>query len=321
MNLIFMEPVFKDYLWGGNRLKNELNKKSNLEITAESWEVSSNKNGDCRIINEEYNNLTLSELYERKELREPIFGTRCIGIDEFPLLVKYIDAKQNLSIQVHPDDEYAKSIGVTNGKNEMWYIMDCEENSQIIAGLNKKLNKQELEDIIKNDKIKEYLNYTDIKKGDSIYIPAGTVHAILGGVLICEIQQNSDITYRVYDWDRKDKNGNSRELHKEQAIKTIKPDVIPEVIHENSEENQMIVSNKYFEVEKINISERFVDKSDTNTFYLINVVEGEGKIKTQAKEYQLRRGDSFLIPATLGEYIIEGKITALKTFCIGDSPQ
>ena len=315
MNIIFMEPIFKDYLWGGNRLKNELHKNSNLDITAESWEISSNKNGDCKILNEEYNELTLSELYKRKDLREPIFGTKCINIEEFPLLVKYIDAKQNLSIQVHPDDEYAKSIGLPNGKNEMWYIMDCENNSQIIAGLNKSLDKYGLEDVINNDKIKEYLNYTDIKKGDSIYISAGTVHAILGGVLICEIQQNSDTTYRVYDWDRKDKDGNTRQLHKEQAIATIKSNIIPEVVHENSNNTQIIASNQYFEVEKIMIQDRFEDESDNTTFFIINVVDGDGIIKTSTEEYSIKRGDSFIIPATLGKYEFEGKMGILKTYC------
>ena len=315
MNLIFMEPIFKDYIWGGNRLKNELHKNSNLDITAASWEISSNKNGDCKIKNEEYKGMTLSELFNQKDLRDLIFGTKCSNMKEFPLLVKFIDANQNLSIQVHPDDKYAKSIGLPNGKNEMWYIMECEENAQIIAGLSHNLNKQELEDIIKNDKIKDYLKYTDIKKGDSIYISAGTVHAILGGVLICEIQQNSDTTYRVYDWDRKDKNGNSRQLHVEQAIQTIKSNLIPEVIHENDEGTQIIAINKNFEVEKINISERFVDNSNINTFYAINVVDGEGKVKTKAKEYHLRRGDSFLVPATLGKYELEGTMTILKTYC------
>ena len=315
MNLIFMEPVFKDYLWGGNRLKNELHKNSDLDITAESWEISSNKNGDCKILNEEYSGMTLSELFTKKNLRELIFGAKCRDLEEFPLLIKFIDANQNLSIQVHPDDEYAKTIGLPNGKNEMWYIMDCKENARIIAGLNQNLNKQELEDIIKNDKIKDYLNYADIKKGDSIYISAGTVHAILSGVLICEIQQNADITYRVYDWDRKDKNGNSRELHKEQAIQTIKPDIIPEIIHENNENIQIIASNKYFETQKINISGVFVDNSDTNSFYTINIVDGEGKIKALEKEYNIKKGDSFLVPATLGKYEFEGKMTILKTYC------
>ena len=315
MNLIFMEPVFKDYLWGGNRLKNELHKNSDLDITAESWEISSNKNGDCKIVNEEYSGMTLSELFAKKNLRELIFGAKCRDLEEFPLLIKFIDANQNLSIQVHPDDEYAKTIGLPNGKNEMWYIMDCKENAQIIAGLKHSLSKQELENIINNNRIKDYLNYADIKKGDSIYISAGTVHAILSGVLICEIQQNADITYRVYDWDRKDKNGNSRELHKEQAIQTIKPDIIPEIIHENNENIQIIASNKYFETQKINISGVFVDNSDTNSFYTINIVDGEGKILVSENEYSLKRGDSFLVPATLGEYKVEGKMTVLKTYC------
>ena len=315
MNLIFMEPVFKDYLWGGNRLKNELHKNSDLDITAESWEISSNKNGDCKILNEEYSGMTLSELFAKKNLRELIFGAKCRDLEEFPLLIKFIDANQNLSIQVHPDDGYAKTIGLPNGKNEMWYIMDCKENAQIIAGLKHSLSKQELENIINNNRIKDYLNYADIKKGDSIYISAGTVHAILSGVLICEIQQNADITYRVYDWDRKDKNGNSRELHKEQAIQTIKPDIIPEIIHENNENIQIIASNKYFETQKINISGVFVDNSDTNSFYTINIVDGEGKIKALEMEYNIKKGDSFLVPATLGKYEFKGKMTILKTYC------
>lgn len=317
MNIIFMEPVYKDYIWGGEKLKKEFNKNTPFDTTAESWEISSNKNGDCRIINKEYNGKTLKNLFEDEKLKEKIFGRKCKDLKEFPLLIKFIDAKENLSIQVHPDDEYAKKIGLESGKTEMWYIMECKDNGKIIGGLNAKLTKSELKDAIENDNIKDYLNYLDIKKGDSIYIPAGTVHAILKNTLICEIQQNSDITYRVYDWDRKDKDGKGRQLHKKEAIETINTKNETSIIHSTEKlEIQKIVKSEFFEVEKINCNNIFEDVSNFTTFFAINVVEGEGSIETITEEYKIKKGDSFLIPAFLGKYKIEGNITFLKSYII-----
>ena len=170
----------------------------------------------------------------------------------------------------------------------MWYIMECKDNGKIIGGLNAKLTKSELKDAIENDNIKDYLNYLDIKKGDSIYIPAGTVHAILKNTLICEIQQNSDITYRVYDWDRKDKDGKGRQLHKKEAIETINTKNETSIIHSTKKlEIQKIVKSKFFEVEKINCNNIFEDVSNSTTFFAINVVEGEGSIETINKEYKI----------------------------------
>ena len=317
MNIIFMEPVYKDYIWGGEKLKKEFNKNTPFERTAESWEISSNKNGMCKIRNEEYKGKTLNELFGNKKIKEEIFGKKCKELNEFPLLIKFIDAKDNLSIQVHPDDEYARKIGLESGKTEMWYIMECEENGKLIGGLNSKLTKSELQDVIENDKIKDYLNYINIKQGDSIYIPAGTVHAILRNTLICEIQQNSDTTYRVYDWDRKDKNGKGRQLHKKEAIETIKPEKVPNIIH--SEEDlqiQKIAKSEFFEVEKINCNKIFEDTSCSDTFFTINVIDGEGAIETDTNKYDINKGDSFLIPATLGKYKVTGKIKLLKSYIV-----
>ena len=313
--IIFMEPIFKDYIWGGTKLKEKLNKNTPYERTAESWEISANSNGNCKILNETYKGKTLADLFNSVEHKENIFGTKCLNMKEFPLLIKFIDAKDNLSIQVHPDDEYAQTIGLPNGKNEMWYIVDCEENSQIIGGLNKKLTDEELKDTIQNNDIKKYLNYIDVKKGDSIYIPAGTLHAILKNNFICEIQQNSDTTYRVYDWDRVDKNGIGRQLHKKEAIETIKTDIVPNIKHtdNNEEVNQKIVDNEYFEVYKINCMNKFEDYSDKSTFYTINVVNGNGIIKTEEQQIEIKTGDSFIIPAILGKYTIKGNIEFLKT--------
>lgn len=317
MNIIFTEPIYKDYIWGGKKLKEKLNKNTPYKKTAESWEISTNKNGISKIKNEEYKGQTLKKLFENQELREKIFGKRTKELKEFPLLIKFIDAKENLSIQVHPDDKYAKQNGLDSGKTEMWYVIECKENAQIIGGLNTKISKEELEKIIENNQIKEYLNYIDIKSGDSIYIPAGTIHAILEDTLICEIQQNSDTTYRVYDWDRKDKEGNGRQLHKKEAIETIKTENIPTIVHTTEElQFQKIVQSEFFEVEKINCREYYEDCSDTNTFYAINVIEGKGIIQTETNECKIEKGDSFIIPATLGKYKIEGNVQFLKSYII-----
>lgn len=314
-NLIFMEPVYKDYIWGGNNLKEKLKKNTPYEKTAESWEISSNNNGDCKILNKEFDGKKLSDLFNNCKLKEEIFGTSCEDMKEFPLLIKFIDAKDNLSIQVHPDDNYANNVlKEPYGKNEMWYIMECEENSKIIGGITESLTKKELKSVVENNKIKDYLNYLNVKKGDSIYIPAGTIHAILKNNLICEIQQNSNITYRVYDWDRVDKNGIGRELHKNEAIDTIKTDIIPKIIHQDTNNNlQTIADNQYFKVDKINCTEKFSDKTISKSFYAINVVAGSGKIKTTCEEILIKKGDSFLIPASLGKYEVFGTIEFLRT--------
>lgn len=315
--IIFLEPIFKDYIWGGTRLKEELNKKTKYKRTAESWEISSNSNGNCRILNKEFKNKTLKDLFEENTLKREIFGNKCIYMNEFPLLIKYIDAKDDLSIQVHPDDNYARQKGLLNGKNEMWYIMDSSSDSKIIAGLKEKINKSELEKIINKDEIKNYINYIKVRKGDSIYIPAGTIHAILKNNLICEIQQNCDTTYRVYDWDRKEKNGKGRELHKKEAIETINFKNIPEIIHtENRKIYQKIVKNKYFEVYKINCINTFEDCSNDESFYAMNVVNGTGYIKTEKETIKLMKGDSFIIPSKLGKYVINGKIEILKSYIV-----
>lgn len=309
-----MSPVYKDYIWGGERLKKELNKECDYDKVAESWEISANSNGNCTIINEEYKNKTLAELFNDKVIKEDVFGKNCLNMSEFPLLIKFIDAKDNLSIQVHPDDNYAKKIGQPNGKNEIWYIMDCDDDSKLIAGLNQKLNYEELKKAIYDNNIKDYLNYVEVAKGDSIYIPAGAIHAILKGCLICEIQQNSDTTYRVYDWDRVDKYGKSRELHKKESLETINIDILPKVKHSNNENMvEILVSNEYFKIEKINCNGSFEDKSDLNTFFAMSVVEGEGCIYTSKEKINIKKGDSFLIPATLGEYKLIGKMELLKT--------
>lgn len=311
MEVLFLEPVYKDYIWGGTKLKEYFGKETTTDITAESWEISTNADGISKIKNQD---ITLKELFDNKDTRVEIFGTKTKDMEKFPLLIKFIDANSNLSVQVHPDDKYAKENENDTGKTEMWYIIDCLPNSQIICGMKEKVQQEDVEDIIRNNKIKENLNYVDIKKGDSIYIPSGTIHAILGGALICEIQQNSNLTYRVYDWDRVGSDGKPRALHIDKAIDVINVNANPKVEHEKQDECYRVCDSEFFKVDKINVKQEYKDRTNKESFYAINVVEGMGTIEYKNNTYNLKRGDSIIIPADLGEYTIKGKMELLKSY-------
>ena len=196
----------------------------------------------------------------------------------------------------------------------MWYILDCKENAKLICGLNENAKKENIKEILKNGEIKKYLKYVDVQKGDSIYIPSGTVHAILSGILICEIQQNSDLTYRIYDWDRVGKDGKPRELHIDKAVDVIDFNSKAEKIESNGQNVQEIMKTKYFNVDKIKIEDIYTDTSNIDTFYAISITDGSGKIYYENKEINIKKGDSFIIPAKLGEYKIEGNIELLKSY-------
>ena len=315
MEIIFLEPIYKDYIWGGDRLRKQFYKNTPYEKTAESWEIAANANGTNIIKNGEWKGKTLGQLFSEKEIRIKVFGKKCENLDKFPILIKFIDAKENLSVQVHPDDFFAKNNGNDCGKTEMWYIIDCKENSNIVCGFNEKINKENLSSILYSNKIEDNLKYLPIKKGDVIYIPSGTIHAIMKDTLVCEIQQNSDLTYRVFDWNRIDKNGNARQLHIKKALEVINLENNVQIKSTiNKIKSQNIVSSSYFFVDKIIIENEYEEKSDLNTFYAINVIKGNGKIIGNNLSYDIKKGDSFLIPATIEKYYIRGNIEILKTY-------
>lgn len=314
---IFLAPVFKDYIWGGNKLKTLFKKETPYEITAESWEVSTNQNGKSIVKNGIGKDKDLEELYANLEVRKEIFGTKTVGMEKFPLLIKFIDANSNLSVQVHPDDQYAfeKENG-EQGKTEMWYIMECKEGAQIICGMKQEVKQEELPSILKSENVSDYLNFVPVEQGDCIYIPSGTIHAILGDTLICEVQQNSDLTYRVYDWGRMGKDGKPRELHVEKAIQVVKVGNRPEVKRTANwgEGEENMIASHFFKTDKVTIQGSRKDKSNHETFYAMNVVKGNGQIIANGKTYKLELGDSFLIPANLGEYELKGNMELLKSY-------
>jgi mannose-6-phosphate isomerase class I len=250
------------------------------------------------------------------------FGWKCQAQDRFPVLIKFIDAKQALSIQIHPDDEYALENEGEYGKNEMWYVIDCEPDAYLYCGLSREVTKQELQERIDNNTITEVLNKVEVKPGDVVMVKAGTIHAIGAGILICEIQQNSNSTYRMYDYDRRDKFGNPRELHVEKALDVVDmtcyvKDNKSEVILEKNDSYTLerLVQCKYFECFKYEIFEEVKILVDEASFVSVLFISGEGTICTDDYEDEMpfAAGESFFISAGKRSIIIKGKGTCIMT--------
>ena len=308
MDLIFLNPVFKEMIWGGSKLRG-FGYDIPGDDTGECWAISAHPNGDCIVKNGKYAGKSLSELWnEHRELFGNMEG------DRFPLLIKIIDAKDDLSIQVHPDDEYAmKNENGSLGKTECWYILDCEPDTKIVIGHNAK-DSEELASMINNAQWKEFIREVPVKKGDFFQINPGTLHAIKGGTVILETQQNSDITYRVYDYDRL-QNGKPRQLHIKQSIDVIKAPFVPDGGDTRVESNlgecrlTRLVKCPYYTVEKLELDGKIsFDMEDP--FMNVSVCEGEGKING----IPIKKGDHFIIPADYGEYELEGRMLIIRSF-------
>lgn len=294
-------PIFKEKIWGGRKLNEILNKNSNKENLGESWEISGVENDISVVENGNLKGLTLKELiaeYKADFLGEKIlkkFGA------EFPLLIKYIDAKTELSVQLHPNDELAKKRHNSFGKTEMWYIMQADENAEINVGFNKTISKEEYLDHLAAGKITDLLNFEKVKKGDSFFINTGKVHAIGAGVLLAEIQQTSDITYRIYDWDRTDAEGNPRELHTEQALDAIdfeKKNDFRLKYAQTENESSNIARCEYFTTNYLPVSGT-IEKNygEKDSFVIYMCVSGKGNISTNGYTESIEQGQTVLIPA------------------------
>lgn len=301
-NIIFLEPVFKEMIWGGNRLNTDFGYDIPSEKTGECWAVSAHTNGDCTVKNGPFSGEKLSCLW--KNQRE-LFGNA--EGETFPLLIKIIDAKADLSIQVHPDDVYAsKYENGSLGKTECWYILDCEKDGKIVIGHNAK-DKEELKSMIAEHKWKDLIRVLPIKKGDFFQIEPGTVHAIKEGTVILETQQNSDITYRLYDYGRLS-DGKPRELHIDKSIDVIqcpqKNQIMGKKVTEFEQAvEEELVSCGYYTVKKLSVDGEQAFKQG-EPFTIASVIEGNGFIDG----YNIVKGDHFILPAGYGEYILKGKM-------------
>ena len=306
--IIFLQPVFKEMIWGGNKLKTDFGYEIPSDHTGECWAIAAHKNGDSQVINPEFSGYTLSQLWNEK--RE-LFGGLC-G-DVFPLLIKIIDAKADLSIQVHPDDEYAKkNENGSLGKTECWYILDCDEGADIIVGHNAK-DKDELRSMVAEGRWNDLLRKIPIKKGDFFQIDPGCLHAIRQGTVILETQQNSDITYRVYDYDRLS-NGKPRELHTEKSLEVITTPAKESVvdIKEESGEGfirQLLISCDYYTVERI-VVEKSIKINQSHNFMNVSVVEGEGTIDGK----EIKKGSHFILPCGYGEAEFSGNLELIISY-------
>jgi len=302
------EPVFKDYLWGGNELE-RFNKFSDASVIAESWEVSANRDGMSIISNGELKGSSLEDVF--KWFPKDLCG---IGSHkQFPLLIKFIDAKLPLSVQVHPDDTYAFQYeGGSLGKSEMWYIVDAKPGARLVYGLKEGVSKEDFSKAVEEGKISDTLNYVEVKKGDWINIPAGLVHAIGEGIIVLEIQQNSNITYRVYDYDRKDAHGNTRELHIDKAMDVIDfdGDSIPISQFVKFSSKNYLEYNKYFAVEVVESKDSYTTDTDLASFHTYTVLEGSFEVEGVLVE----KGETVLIPASMEEYTLRGSFFAIKSF-------
>ncbi|MBR5151910.1 MAG: class I mannose-6-phosphate isomerase [Clostridia bacterium] len=307
-----LNPVFKDYLWGGTKLKTEFKKKTDLDIVAESWELSAHKDGQSTIIGGEFDGLTLMEFMDA--CGKETLGSKAAAFDYFPILIKLIDAKNDLSVQVHPDDAYALKVEGEYGKTEMWYVLDCEKDAALYYGFSKEITEEEYRQAIANNTLTDCLNRVPVSKGDVFFIPAGTVHAIGAGILICEIQQNSNTTYRVYDYNRKDKNGNTRELHVEKAIAVsdLKPAPKREPIADG--ERSVLASCSYFTVERLRVNGTIELNVDKTSFQSLMVTEGAGELLFDGETLSISKGDSVLIPAIDATYQINGNCEIILSY-------
>ena len=298
MDIVKLKPIFKDYLWGGDRLKTQLNKQTDLDIVAESWEISTHKDGNSIV---EQTDESLSDFLKR--------NTDFLGknINQLPILVKFIDARDSLSLQVHPDEQYAQIHENDHGKTEMWYIMDCQPSSFIYYGVNKDLTKQQFKQAIEDNTVLSLLNKVYVKKGDYFLIEAGTLHAIGAGIMICEIQQNSNSTYRVYDYNRKDKNGCLRELHIDKAVDVTNLHPITKGQSGNVEKkNTLMVDCPLFNCRYYCINEHETIEFDCDSFKALIFLEGNGNIVSNGGSQAFNKGDSFLLRARLKEIEVCG---------------
>jgi len=281
-------PAFKDYIWGGNKLKTEFHKNVDLDRVAESWELAAHKDGTSGFDGESF---SLADLFEN---HRELIGTNAEKFERFPMIIKLIDAKNNLSVQVHPSDEYALKNENSYGKTEMWYVVEAEEGAGLYVGFNRDVTEAEFRALIAENRLQEVLNFIPVKPGEWFFIEAGTVHAIGKGVVIAEVQQNSNLTYRLYDYGRVGADGKPRELHVEKGVKVSKltaytPD--------------KRTSCEYFSCKSIALSGSRAFTADKTSF--VALVLMDGSLSVAGKTYQ--KGDTVFVPAGYGDFTLEGE--------------
>lgn len=304
MPMLKLKPACKDYLWGGDRLRTDFGVESDLHPLAEAWVLSCHPDGPSTIVEGPGAGRTLADYIAEKG--KGILGTDCEKFEDFPILTKLIDAKGNLSIQVHPSNEYALEHEHQYGKTEMWYILDCEPGAFLYYGFDHAISKEEFERRIQDNTLTEVLNAAPVHKGDVFFIPSGTLHAICQGIVIAEIQQNSNVTYRIYDYGRVGADGKPRQLHIRQAL-----DVTQLTPPAPQDFGPHLGQCEYFTVDVHDGS--WGEEACEKSFVSLLVVEGEGTVACGGETMAVKKGDSLFLPAGSGAFTVTGD--SLKTLC------
>lgn len=309
-------PILQDRIWGGEKLKTDLGKDIPTTTTGESWELSAVSGNVSVVKNGALAGTPLDALLEKDP--EGVLGTAVhakFGV-QFPLLFKFLDAKEDLSIQVHPNDELAKKRHNSFGKTEMWYVMQADEGSRIIVGFNHKSSPEEYLEKLESKQLIDILNQEPAKKGDVYFLETGTIHAIGAGIVIAEIQQTSDITYRIYDWDRVDANGKGRELHVQEALDAMnynETDTKKEYTKEENKSNTM-VDCPYFTTNFLPLNGSAEVSKDGSSFTVYICTEGEYTVTADGETHGFKKGDTVLIPAAVKDFSLDGNATLLEIY-------
>ncbi len=321
-----LDPAGKDYLWGGTRLKKDYGKNLKMDPLAETWECSTHPDGSSLVRSGEYTGLSLDGVLK---LRPDYLGTHSQDQARLPILVKFIDAKQKLSVQVHPTDEYAMVYeNGSLGKTEMWYIVDAAEDAELVYGFYRDIDKDTIRRSLEKGTIEKYLQKIKVKKDDVFYIEAGTVHAIGENILLVEVQENSNLTYRLYDYNRVDKQGNKRRLHVDKALDVInltgseRPRQPMRVLHyEKGCASELLCRCKYFQVYRVLLNNFNINKcvdiqTDYTSFQVLLCLEGKAELHVEEQElFGLLKGDCVFIPASSVSLKLRGKAQLLRISC------
>ncbi len=318
MEILSLYPTLKETIWGGRTLIDDYGFTTDGDNAAEAWLLSCHKDGPSFVLNGEYKGKTLAEVIEA-EGRE-VLGTNNRDIRDFPVLIKIIDARDKLSVQVHPDDDYAYKYENENGKTEAWYVLKCDEGASLIYGVNHDMEREEFAAAIENGTLLDDVNVVPVKPGDVVFIPSGMLHAIGEGILLAEVQQSSNSTYRVFDYMRRDKNGNLRELHVKKAVDVMNLNVTDVNFSAEGKPEKTgdavktyLTGCQYFKMTRVELDGAYTDTADETSFVSLLVLDGEGKITSEDGEIALKKGSSIFIPAAKGEYTVSGKLEILET--------
>lgn len=317
MEMVKLSPFVADNIWGGTRLITEYGIKTDKDPAAEAWVLSCHPAGPSTVLNGKFEGKTLQEVYLADK---SICGTKGEKYEFFPLLIKFIDAKRDLSIQVHPDNEYAMRVEGEFGKTEAWYILDCEPDAELILGFNRKVTVEEFKKAAQSDAMMDICNRVKVKKGDVFFIESGTMHAICKGILLAEVQQNSNTTYRIYDYGRLGKDGKPRELHVDKAADVTKlcPPSIPDSSKREIEKfdnatRSKLTSCDLFTMYELSVNGEYSSVCDEQSFVSLLCLEGNAEIECADEKLTMKKGESIFIPANKGKFTINGNVKILET--------